>query len=648
MRAPTKAEVFEARKTFFRVVGVCAAVLVVLHLAPKNNAPRDGFRLLCTLAYFAAALTLCWQMLGPRARYAELLFAWCYEDCPEAIERAWRRYLYSFNQAVNIFIYLLMVFLGSTALATFNLWFYGLSPLSFLYNVVWWLSLIGLVLFPFAGGYLLSELAQRRRNLMEQVALTGDYQPRRRHELYTADDPAEQEPVRATGDHAFQAGGMPWNWEDFTKNCIVFGQPGSGKTVCVLNALIDGLLSSCAKSPYPPSGLLLDPKGDFCGKIRTLCRRYGREDDLLIIDPARPDESIRWNPLDTDDDELEVASRFAAVMECLGQKQGDTSFWVDSAKKFIRHAISLIRLTNPPGEPPSFAQIGELAASLEAIVERTDRLDVTNPACDSCLAFFANEWADLADATRTSIQAHITNMVDPFLMPPYATLFAGRSTIRVADILDTGKILYVNMPIADKEAMARTIGTFVKLEYFREVLKRPGKERSSFFFCDEFQVFFTTTQGKGDPDFFERSRQSNHANIIATQNLPAILKQTERKEIAHNLLGNCAVKIFLRNTDRETNQYASELFGQELVAHGNASAGAGVGLGRFQFQGMGQSVGGSDQYDHVVRPERFAELAIPSQAQQVDYCESIIHLAARAKVVRRQRKQKWKIHPIRG
>ena len=41
-----------------------------------------------------------------------------------------------------------------------------------------------------------------------------------------------------------------------------------------------------------------------------------------------------------------------------------------------------------------------------------------------------------------------------------------------------------------------------KLEYFREVLRRPDKPRTSFFFCDEFQQFFTTMQGKGDADFF--------------------------------------------------------------------------------------------------------------------------------------------------
>jgi hypothetical protein len=46
-----------------------------------------------------------------------------------------------------------------------------------------------------------------------------------------------------------------------------------------------------------------------------VCRKYGREEDVVIIDPDSARQSIRWNPLDSDDDELEVASRFAAALE---------------------------------------------------------------------------------------------------------------------------------------------------------------------------------------------------------------------------------------------------------------------------------------------------------------------------------------------
>ena len=47
----------------------------------------------------------------------------------------------------------------------------------------------------------------------------------------------------------FRAGGIEWYWENLTQNAMVFGQPGSGKTVCVLNAMLDGLLGATAAVP---------------------------------------------------------------------------------------------------------------------------------------------------------------------------------------------------------------------------------------------------------------------------------------------------------------------------------------------------------------------------------------------------------------
>jgi type IV secretory pathway TraG/TraD family ATPase VirD4 len=187
--------------------------------------------------------------------------------------------------------------------------------------------------------------------------------------------------------------------------------------------------------------------------------------------------------------------------------------------------------------------------------------------------------------------------------------------------------------------MSKVICTFVKLEYYREVLKRPDKKRSSFFLCDEFQAYFTVMPGKGDSDFFERSRQSNHANLIATQNYPALIKVAGDKDsVVNNLLGNCAVKIFLRNTDDKTNEYASKLFGQALVAmaSSNLSQGSGKSLGS-------AGASSSRQYDQKVRPEEFVGLAVP--AGDVNYAETIVHLASRASVTKE--KLRWRVHPLK-
>ena len=647
--APSRMEMMEERSRFFRLVACAIGILVVVHLfaqfLSQPGQPRDSFRLLMTVAFFGSGLWLCYLMLEPRSNYHKMLLAFRYEDAPPNLDRSWRRYSYSLDRVVRIVVYLAMGLLASTGWTVLALWFHGLYSVIGIVNLCWWLSMIGLILFPFAGQPMIAEVLERRRALDEETRLTQWYQPRSLDDLYSNNE-ANQSTVETIGNQKFRAGGVEWHWDEFTQNCVVFGQSGSGKTVCVLNPLLESLLSLPGRSGALPGGLILDPKGDFRGKLRKLCKQHGRENDLLVIDPRDLNQTIRWNPLDSDDDELEVASRFAAVMNGQMGQDSENMFWVDSAKKFVRHAISLIRLTNAQHVPPSFRQINELAASISAVAERTDRLDVTNDECENCLSFFANEWLDLAEQTRSSIRAFITNMVDPFLMAPYSTVFSGRSTMRISEVVKQGKILYVDMPIADKEEMARTIGTLIKLEYFREVLMSPDKPRPTFFLCDEFQAFFTVMQGKGDSDFFERSRQSNHVNIIATQNLPALLKQAPKKDPVTNLLGNCAVKIFLRNTDKETNDYGSELFGEQLVGQSGSSAGGAAGLGRMRLEGAGRSSSTSDQYDKVMRPERFTELAIPSRAEERDYCETILHHAGRSDLSSTRRKLRWKVHPI--
>jgi hypothetical protein len=101
---------------------------------------------------------------------------------------------------------------------------------------------------------------------------------------------------------------------------------------------------------------------------------------------------------------------------------------------------------------------------------------------------------------------------------------AGRSTLSLPDCIDQGKVLYVHFPIAERRLMAQTVGTLIKVEYGRQVLMRNNKPRPSFFFCEEFQVFFTPTM---------RQTMQTSSNVRAvrttqtsspTQNFPAMLR----------------------------------------------------------------------------------------------------------------------------
>lgn len=628
----------EIRRDFHRPLWIAIGICAVIWVAPiKPNEPNSLLRLLFTIAFFASAIFAISRLLHPRERFALRLMNDRYGDAPPQIALMAKKVVVREQQVFRSIATVGIVVMGCGAIGVLSHWpqFAFIGPMRSVASMGFIGGIIALGYLMWSGRAGWGGLVETRR-VLKEMAATADFEP---GEQADSSDLLQGVPVSAEGG-GFRAGGFHWEWDDFHKNAVVFGQSGTGKTVCVLNALLDGLLMSIDDPERAPGGLVLDPKGDFRDKLRGLLRKHGRESDLRVIDPSSLDETVYWNPFDSDDDELELASRFAAVLEVLGTKNTQDTFWIDSAKKFMRHAIALIRHTNPPDEPPTFREIGRLAGSLQAVTDRLGRLPVEDADADfeACLDFF-EEWAGMGEKTRSSVQAQLTNMIDPFLMQPYKTVFGGRSTERIGEMLDRGRILYVYMPIADKEAMSRTACTLLKLEFFREVLKRVDKKRESFFLCDEFQVYLTAGAGKGDSDFFERSRQSRHANVIACQNIPALLKQTSEEKSVTNLLGNCAVKLFLRNTDAETNEYASNLFGQRLAETAAVSVQHG---GDRKTRGQ-SSTSMSVDYDYVVRPEAFTRLGIPVRGDQA-FCESIVHLGSRSKV--ELKKLKWPVHPL--
>lgn len=639
---PSKADVLAAQRKFYVAVGSCLAVLTIIHVLPKGVGPQ--IRFLYTVGFFAALLVLIGQMGGPLRRMLEMLFAWRYEFAPEPLERAWKSMLFSLGQLLQAGVLLFGGFFGSVALLVLAGWFPDLQVLEGTLDKIWYVTFFGILLFPILGAFLFQEVAQKWRFLSYESSVCRSFTPRPMSDLFSPEDDAPQELVIEEG-LAFRTGGFRWHWNDFVQNCVVLGQIGSGKTSCVMNTIIDGVLGAMAKQNQRLSGLILDPKGTYYRDMIHLCQRYRRRDDLLVFNPLDGDD-FRWNPLDNDDDAYEVASRFAAVSRSLGTRDESTSFWMTEATMFLTYAIKLVRLTNPEGIPPSFADINELVCSHTAICERAEQLDLNDPRVHDVLHYFAKKWAPMAPEQQSGVQAHLTGMIFPFLIEPYASRLAGKSTLRISNMVEQGKLLYLYMPASDKEAMARTIGVFMKLEFYQEVMKRPRKEIPSLFLCDEFQKFFTPgspdgrQQDKSDADAFRLMRESNHANIIATQNLAAL----GQPQTAKALLANCLTGIFLRNPDEETNQFAASLFGQGLMGMSSTSMAA-AGSGRYGPL-SGQQVSAADQLWHHCTPNRFRELAVCSKAQAIPHCESIVFLGGRDDRQTPVRRLKWKRHAI--
>ncbi len=154
---------------------------------------------------------------------------------------------------------------------------------------------------------------------------------------------------------------------------------------------------------------------------------------------------------------------------------------------------------------------------------------------------------------------------------PCASDPKGRVLSPFEQLIETGTVVGLNFPVALNPALAKTIGTLMKIDYQRAVLLRipkmnaePEKHyRATVFLCDEYQNFATVggDNPTGDERFLSISRQPKCIPIVATQSI-ASLKDALPNEGVKTLLQAFRSKVFLTTSDPETARYASELCGK--------------------------------------------------------------------------------------
>ena len=123
----------------------------------------------------------------------------------------------------------------------------------------------------------------------------------------------------------------------FTGIAIV-GAVGSGKTAACMYPFAEQILAFCANDPARRiGGLILEVKGDFCGKVRDILARYGRSEDYVEISL---ESQYRYNPLHNDLDAYALAYSIASVLNNLFGR-GREPFWQQAYTNLVKFIILL-------------------------------------------------------------------------------------------------------------------------------------------------------------------------------------------------------------------------------------------------------------------------------------------------------------------
>jgi hypothetical protein len=202
--------------------------------------------------------------------------------------------------------------------------------------------------------------------------------------------------------------------------------------------------------------------------------------------------------------------------------------------------------------------------------------------------WFEDDWMRIEPKLRTSIIEGISVFLSLFddnprvkytFCPPKDLYDPARNPNGVhgtplpplGDLIESGKVLALNFPIAMNPGLARALGTMLKQDFQRAVLnrvQRAAKEtatalRPVLFVCDEYQAFATTGENEpsGDEKFFALARQARCVPIVATQSISS-LRSALSGESWRTLLQGLRTKIFLTLSDDFSARMAADLCGK--------------------------------------------------------------------------------------
>jgi hypothetical protein len=346
------------------------------------------------------------------------------------------------------------------------------------------------------------------------------------------------------------------NLEDATKNILVLGGIGSGKTSAIMQPLLLQLLDqNCG-------GLIFDIKGDVKDATMAFAEHTNRE--INIIGPHHDKINL------IADLSPEVASSFLKSSLLLANQGHLDLFWIDTATELSRNILGMLSFV------PKYYTLADLYQYIfdkeaeahleEKLTEIKEQLPPDQKRLfNTYHQYKTNIFDQFDDKVKSGVKATLAQAISPFNHPDLTDAFCSSKSIKINEIL-TGSVFLVDMPISTWGLGAKVVYTFIKLRFFNLMQKHSNSKNRKlpvFFMCDEFQEIVSCNRdGLSDLNFWDKSRSSKTIGIISAQSIASFFAATPNRDFAYALLQNFRNKLCLTSEDPLTIDYISQLTGK--------------------------------------------------------------------------------------
>jgi hypothetical protein len=358
--------------------------------------------------------------------------------------------------------------------------------------------------------------------------------------------------------------GQPWYWPDRVRvmQAIVLGMTGTGKTTLLRNIISQDLARVVGPSdePHRIPMIIFDGKGDleFFRDLLPHVHRAGRLHQLRLLNPARPDLSVRYNPFQCSDDEY-----MPVVAMIFGSFNLRKEFF---AKHQLNYLADIVRVLFYTGLKFNFYDVLVMAMDERVMKEQVEKAR-KRIAVDSSLPTqrrlnfemsVKNLYTSLADRERVQKIQGLLNECMTFLDDQLSVLTGPyEQLLSIDDVIEQELILVVSLNINKNPEPMRSLGKMILQNLQLVIGKRYESEehrsRSNrpmlSVVLDEFAPFGY----RNFAQILQTARGTNTAFLFSMQALPQLL-QVDRG-FKEDVSAAPNTTMILRTRDEETTQY---------------------------------------------------------------------------------------------